>query len=273
MKEKLNLEQRIWNAYSSQECERLHGIHQLLSESGRLREEFPFLWVQDDRAAWGFNWGRCLGWREILYAQFVNLGQMSLQYDTTIPRLYPETALSEAGTAGFQEYNELNSGVVEVAADGKSCRASWICHGMQYTHFKPEGKRYGANTMERYGADFILDEEDGHWKFLHEQVASDGRCLPFDTGNWSYDSYQELARKMPHGNPVPETPGSGGPPPCSAPGSLHEGYSALQSVQKSVDAPEPYEILNQENSYAPLDLRPREDLFCYDPDSGRWQMG
>lgn len=272
MKQELSLEQRILNAYGSQECERIHGIHQLLSESGRLREEFPFLWDQSDKIAWGFNWGRCQGFQEVLYAQFVNLGQMSIQYDTTIPKLYPETALSEAGTAGFQEYNELNSGVIEVAQDGRSCRASWICHGMQYTHFKPEGVRYGANTMERYGADFIYDEQDGHWKFLHELVASDGRCLPFDTGNWAYDSYRELAEKMPDGNPVEEEAPAGSPPPCSAPGSLHEGYSALQGVQKSVDAPEPYGTLDNENSYAPLDAVPDPDLFHYDPESGQWRV-
>lgn len=273
MKEHLTLEQRIFNAYGSQECERLHGIHQLLSESNHLREEFPFMWAQTDEISWGFNWGRCLGWQEVLYAQFVNLGQMTLQYDVTIPKLYPETAMAEAGTSGFQEYNELNSGVIEVAEDGKSCRASWFCHGMQYTHFKPGGTRYGANTMERYGADFIFDETDGHWKFLHEQVASDGACLPFDTGNWAHDSYTELAKKMPDGVPVPEEmEASGGPPPCSNPGSLHEGYSALQPVQKSVDAPEPYVTLDNENSYTPLDLRPDPALFRYDPVSGCWSV-
>ena len=273
MKKQLTLEQRIFNAYGSQECERLHGIHQLLSESGRLREEFPFMWAQNDDISWGFNWGRCIGWREVLYAQFVNLGQMSIGYDVTIPKLYPETALAEAGTSGFQEYNELNSGVIEMAEDGKSCRASWICHGMQYTHFKPNGVRYGANTMERYGADFIYDERDGHWKFLHEQVASDGACLPFDTGNWAYDSYTALAKKMPDGNPVPEEKeAAGGPPPCSNPGALHEGYSALQPVQKSVDAPQPYKTLDNENSYTPLGLTPNPDLFRYDPESGRWEV-
>ena len=56
MKEHLSLEQRIFNAYGSQECERLHGIHQLLSESGRLREEFPFMWAQRSDISWGFNW-------------------------------------------------------------------------------------------------------------------------------------------------------------------------------------------------------------------------
>lgn len=265
MKEHMNLEQRIFNAYGSQECERLHGIHQLLSIDGRLREEFPLMWSWEDDTSWGFNWGRCLGWREIMYAQFVNLGQMSMNYDVTIPRLYPETAGTEAGTAGFQEYNELNSGVIEVAEDGKSCRASWLCHGMQYTHFKEDGTRYGANTMERYGADFIYDEADGHWKFLHEQVASDGACLPFDTGNWAYDSFRKLL------HPEPAAAPAGGPPPCSDPGDLHQGYSAAAPVQKTVDAPAPYGTMDSENSYTPFELRPDPELFRMG-EKGRWEV-
>lgn len=260
----MTVKQRIFNAYASQECERLHGIHQLLSIDGRLREEFPLMWSWEDRAAWGFNWGICVGWREIMYGQFVNLGQMTLNYDTTIPKLYPETAGTEAGTAGFQEYNELNSGVIEVAEDGKSCRASWFCHGMQYTHFKPNGSRYGANTMERYGADFIYDEKDGHWKFLHEQVASDGACLPFDTGNWANDSFRKL---LEHG---PDAPG-GSPPPCSDPSVQHLGYSAITPVQQSVDAPKPYQTLNTENSYMPLELRADPELF-QKVEHGKWVL-
>ena len=273
MKEHLTLEQRIFNAYGSQECERLHGIHQLLSESGRLREEFPFMWARTDEISWGYNWGRCIGWQDVLFAQFGNLGQLSMQYDVTIPKLYPETGMAEAGTSGFQEYNELNSGVIEVADDGKSCRASWVCHGMQYTHFKPNGTRFGANTMERYGADFVYDESDGHWKFLHEQVASDGSCLPFDVGNWAYDSYMTLAKKMPDGVPVPEEEaGVGSAPPCSAPGSTHSVYNALQPTQKAVDAPVPYQTMDENNTYTSFELKPDPDLFRYEEETGRWMV-
>ena len=258
-----NLEQRIFNAWSAQEVTRLHSIHQLLSIDGRLREEFPAMWSWEDDTSWGFNWGRCLGWREIMYAQFVNLGQMSMKYDTTIPPLYPDTAGTEAGTGGFQEYNELNSEVIEVAEDGKTARASWLCHGMQYTHFKPDGTRYGANTFERYGADFVYDEEDGHWKFLHEQVASDGACLPFDTGNWAYDSFMKLL------HPTPAAPPAGGPPPCSDPTPLHEGYSAVTPVQTTVDGPKPYKTMDDDNTYTPSTLKPDPELFSRD-ELGRW---
>ncbi len=245
----------VWRLWSAQECTRLHSIHQLLSIDGRLREEFPLMWSWENNASWGFNWGRCVGWQEIMYAQFVNLGQMSMNFDTSIPKLYPETAGLEAGTGGFQEYNELNSGVVEVAGDGKSARASWLCHGMQYTHFKPDGSRYGANTMERYGADFVFDEAENRWKFLHEQVASDGACLPFDTGNWAYDSFMALL------HPRESGAGAGSPPPCSDPTPLHQGYSAVTPAQSTVDAPKAYDTMAGENSYTPLDLTPNPGLF------------
>lgn len=288
MKTNLSLEQRIFNAHGSQECERLHGIHQLLTNCCRFREEFPFIWARNDNISWGFSWGRLIGLRELFYGQFVNLLQKELKYDVTIPELYPGCAGAEAGQSGFQEYNELNSTVIEVADDGKSCRGSWVCHGMWYTHFNDDNlKRWGANTIERYGADFIYDETDGHWKFQHEQVAPDGISVPFDICNWAYDSYNGIAQRIPEDvketsretleslkkPPVKEgeTPPAPHllPPPRSNEETLHVGYSAIQPVQKTVAPPEPYQTLDENNTYTPLDLRPNPALFRKKPD-GNW---
>lgn len=56
---------------------------------------------------------------------------------------------------------------------------------------------------ERYGADFVCDEE-GHWKYLHEQVCPDFQGN-YDDVNWGLEAYQ-MATDPSHRN-------SAAPPP------------------------------------------------------------
>lgn len=289
MNRNLTLEQRMWNAYSSVECERLHGIHQMLVMACQQPEEFAVFWDRSDESAWGFSWGWLIGLKEILHAQFINLEIKNLLCDIEMPQNYPEASGIEAGIIGFTEYNELNSGVVEVAEDGKSCRASYICHGMCYTHYNEDFKRWGCFTNERYGADFVFDEETSHWKFLHELVAPDGgHTDDFDTGNIAYDGYAQLSELVPVGADVPlgqvrqdinarpegdvveyDPDSAPPPPPRSYRKTLHYGYSPVQGVQATIQPPSPYKTFGGEDSYLPKDAKIDNDVFFKD-ERGNW---
>ncbi|MCD7846250.1 MAG: hypothetical protein LUG57_10475 [Oscillospiraceae bacterium] len=294
MNKELTIEQRMHNACGSIECERLHAIHQLLAMSCHQPEEFATIWDRSDDCGWGFMWGWLKGWKEIVHAQFVNLEIKHLIYDVEMPKIYPETAGVESGIIGFTEFNELNSGVVEVADDGMSCRMSFICHGMWYIHYNEDLKPWGSITNEQYGADFIYDEETKHWKFLHELVAPDGSVGDdFDSVNNANQPYQQLCEKV----PAPHLPGwnvpyqdiypdickapegdieeytsfsDAMPPPRSYRHTIHHGWSPVQPVQLTVTPPRPYATLDDENTYCPPEAKTESDIFFKDG-NGIWR--
>ena len=140
----------------------------------------------------------------------------------------------------------LVTDVIEVAADGKSARGSFITPGVIHSRLTPEGEKYCNVLWERYGSDFVC--EDGEWKYLHEHVCPD---IPgkLDVGNWAHDEYARITDPNP-----PETmpPTLGDPPPVSDPGPLHMPHSVLKAPQDTVPWPEPYETLDNDNTYTPF---------------------
>lgn len=285
MNKGLSFDQRLWNAWSAAEVERLHGIHQLLAMACHQPEEFATLWDRSDDAAWGFFWGWLKGFKEIWHAQCVNLEIKHLIYDVEMPKLYPEAAGVESGIIGFTEYNELNSGVVEVADDGRSARASYICHGMCYIHFNEDFKRWACFTNERYGSDFRFDEKSRRWKYLHEQVGCDGPHLDdFDLDNVAWDEYVHISSLVPVGKEVSlaevrvdrnvpppdddikeyEAFSMAAPPPRSGRKTLWYTRSVIQPVQACLCAPKPYATMDDDNTYCPPDIVTDHSIFFKD---------
>ncbi|MCD7749709.1 MAG: hypothetical protein LUH42_06635 [Oscillospiraceae bacterium] len=252
-----SLSLRIHRANGAVEAEQLHALHQYYIANARAREEFTTMWSMSDQVAWGFNWGRTRGWREVWWS---NVGRMDLSVHEgfrEVVERWPEAGGREPRGLGFYEMNELNSGVVEASEDGETVRASWLCHGYAPMSLSASGKRDGAFTVERYGADFIF--EDGRWKYLHEMVASDMH-VPFDHKNWGRGAYlsalllagevtEEELENTDYQTPPPV--GGMAPPPRSEPFAAHETYSLAQPAQKSCAAPEAYSHLDDKNTYAP----------------------
>lgn len=280
MNRSLTQRERIWNLNGIEECERLHGIHQLLVLNNMCPEEFYTIWSRREDAAWGYNWGWLVGFKEIIKAQLTDIPVRDLLTDIELRKQYPEAACANPGRTGFTEYNELNSGVVEIADDGQSCRAAYLCHGIVSVQLES----WAAFTLERYGADFIYDEKDGHWKYLHEQVAmdSDG-TVSYDDGNIAMEMYRRCCEQVPPpGNPgwdaVPlssvrhnpgDPPGDDEPlenfelmPPVrSGRNFTHYEYTSIQPVQRSCCPPEPYATLTPENTYPGPFIKKQEELF------------
>ena len=296
MNKKLPLERRIHNAHGSMECDRLHGIHQLCALANHLPEDYNVLFQRSDDCGWGFTWGWLVGWREMYRAMHCDLEIRHLKKDCAISVIFHEATAIEQGVLGFTEYNELNSGVVEVADDGKTARAAYISHGICYIHFNPNGKRWGNYTTERYGADFIYDEESKRWMYLHELVAVDGcYCEPFDGSNaCAYEAYEKLSGKVPYpgedGWDVPpgdvmidltlppenmnasenaESDWASLPPVRSYRKMLHYVWSPVQPVQPTTYAPPPYATMDYDNSYMPADAKINPDVWHKD-ERGYW---
>lgn len=280
MNKELSIEQRIHNAYGSEEIERIHAIHQYTVSTGRYREEWVKLWDTSDKATWGFNWGRCVGWREIWHDNVTYIQASQLQpHEFSFPYTYPEGGGREYFTTAYSGINHLNSGVVEVAEDGNSGRASWVANGPGIIMLDPDDvKKWGINSPEHYGADFIYDEKSGHWKYFHEQAIHD-ISNPFDCSNWAYDQYKMYSDLIPapgeEGWDTARIPEIGAGyregPPRSDTTQVYKNFNTLQSPQEVCAPPKPYKTLDDDNTYAPLNPVINRDLFKFNEEKSIWE--
>ena len=141
---------------------------------------------------------------------------------------------------------------------------------------------------ERYGADFVCDEK-GRWKYLHEHVCPDFQGS-MDDSNWSLDALNDALHPRfggpggpppgggapdgaggpgggpdggpggpggPGGGPDGGAPGGGGPGGGGGhnvddPGPLHVEYNFFLTPQNTCPWPEPYETLDNDNTYTPF---------------------
>jgi hypothetical protein len=158
---------------------------------------------------------------------------------------YPEIGGKDPRPLSEASVHTLVNDVIEVAADGKSARASFITPGVIHSVFTPMKHRYCHVLWERYGSDFVL--EDGEWKYLHEHVCPD-IMTDLDCVDWAAAEHERLAAPVPAEAPPPTL---GGPPPVSDPGPMHRQYSILQKPQNTVPWPEPYDTMDEENTYTP----------------------
>ena len=97
---------------------------------------------------------------------------------------------------------------------------------------------------ERYGSDFVIDETDGKLKYLNEQVCPD-IMGDLDYKDWAAEEY---ARRTDPSSPPPP-PVVLGSPNVTYVGPWHKPYNLLQTPQRDVMWPEPYETLDEDHRY------------------------
>lgn len=270
MKEHLTLEQRLWNAWSSNEVERIHGIHQLMMHCNGFAEDYSCLWDHSDECAWGFMWGWVIGWQEMSYAHDSSLFGAELDHDRLTFIAVPELAGVKPAVQAYTEFNELNSGVFEVADDGMSARSAHMCAGTCMIPYCPDdGKLWGEFTIERYATDYIYNKEKQRWEYLHELVCCDTwPAGDFDIGNVGYDAYVKLANTgVAYNEDIYE--GNGGPPRSYA-HVLFEADkpSTIRPAQKVIHPPKPYKTFGWPNSYLPPEAKKKE--IFYKTEKGMW---
>ncbi len=242
----LSLHQRIVNAAASQEVENVKARHTYYHGRADATGEWANIWAMNDDSSWAHAFGRMRGKDQIWYGSVTQYDQMAMENWLEMFRKYPEVGGKDPRPLMEASVHTLVTDVIEVAADGKSARGSFITPGVIHSRLTPEGEKYCNVLWERYGSDFVC--EDGEWKYLHEHVCPD---IPgkLDVGNWAHDEYARITDPNP-----PETmpPTLGDPPPVSDPGPLHMPYSVLKVPQDTVPWPEPYETLDNDNTYTPF---------------------
>lgn len=132
-----------------QACRNLMGKYSYLHTAFR-NKEYVELWAKRDDSRLTMPFGVFEGY-EAIYRCYVEI-----HGDRSIPADAEEIK-------GLMMIHEMNTEVIEVAADGKTAKGIWITPGTE-TAPSP-GKEKGSWCWGKYEVDFI--QEDGQWKFWH----------------------------------------------------------------------------------------------------------
>ena len=136
----------------------------------------------------------------------------------------------------------LATDIIEAADDGKTVRASFLTPGVLVFALNANHHYRGLTLWERYGSDFVYDEDSDEWLYLHEQVCPD-MGGPMDVCNPGMDAYNKLmgiggGPGGPGPGPGPGAGGAGGPGgPGGGPGGPGGGPGAGGPPQGQGGAP------------------------------------
>ena len=243
----LTLEERVRNAAASQAVENVKAEHAYYHGRADATGEWGTIWSRSDECSWAHAFGRMRGFDQVWYGSVTRYDAQAMENWLKLYEYYPEVGGKDPRPLLEASVHTLVTDIIEVAADGKTARGSFITPGVIHSRLTEEHQKYCMILWERYGSDFIC--EDGEWKYLHEHVCPD---IPgtLDCTNWAAAEYARLTQPDEEG--IQPQGGSGGcPPPVTDPGPLHSPYSLLQKPANTVPWPEPYETMDEHNTYTP----------------------
>lgn len=249
MKKELSFEQRVHNALGSKKVEEFKARHAYLHGVFYSREEFGDggFWYDSINTSWAHQFGRMVGPEEIRLNSIEHFDRMAVTMKLDIMTKYPQIVGHDIRSVCSSGAHALCSDVIEVAEDGKSARSFFLTPGTlmsAISYFDPSIR--GSEWLwERYGSDFIYDEEEQRWYWFHEQVCPDIYDT-YDAGNWARDLY---AKVLDGSISIGEV--GGDPAQLSEPGLIHADYSITQTVQNTVPPPEPYKTMDADHTYSP----------------------
>ena len=219
MKTHLTLSQRIHNAEGMQAAEYLHARHTYLHATSYCKEEWGEFWDTSEEASWGHLFGVMSGFEEVWYNSVANYDPDGFRGYINLVKQHPEIAWFDARSIREISMHTLATDIIEAADDGKTVRASFLTPGILVFALNANHHYRGLTLWERYGSDFVYDEDADEWLYLHEQVCPD-MGGPMDVCNPGMDAYNKLmgiGGAPGAGGPPPQgqggAPGAGGPPP------------------------------------------------------------
>lgn len=211
MKKHLTLSQRIHNAEGMQAAEYLHARHTYLHATSYCKEEWGEFWDTSEEASWGHLFGVMCGFDEIWYNSVSNYDPDGFRGYINLVKQHPEISWFDARSMREISMHTLATDIIEAADDGKTVRASFLTPGVLVFALNANHHYRGLTLWERYGSDFVYDEDADEWLYLHEQVCPD-MGGPMDVCNPGMDAYNKLMGiGGGPGGPGPG-PGAGGPP-------------------------------------------------------------
>ena len=130
----LSLHQRIVNAAASQEVENVKARHTYYHGRADATGEWANIWAMNDDSSWAHAFGRMRGKDQIWYGSVTQYDQMAMENWLEMFKKYPEIGGKDPRPLMEASVHTLVTDVIEVAADGKSARGSFITPGVIPPH-------------------------------------------------------------------------------------------------------------------------------------------
>lgn len=166
------LMQRTWDIYQIKNVMGRHAYNHAYNLHAREMEE---IWVRElenrKTASFGQNWGYQVGF-DLIWRNYVEINEKNNRRDLAALREQdPGIAdCPENYMIGSMFMHALTTPYIEVAGDGRTAQGLWYAPG-HITFTDPDGSQ-GIWMYERYGADFIREEDD-QWKLWHLFIGTD----------------------------------------------------------------------------------------------------
>ena len=122
----ISLHQRIVNAAASQEVENVKARHTYLHGRADATGEWDEIWCMDENASWAHAFGRMRGGDQVWWGSVGDYDKMCFENWLEIRERYPEVTGKDPRPLMEASVHTLVTDVIEVAADGKSARGSFI---------------------------------------------------------------------------------------------------------------------------------------------------
>ena len=257
MNRELSFDERVHNAFATQAAAHLKALHCYLHGAGYDREEFQVFWYHSKNTVWGHGFGRMIGIEEMYLNHIWNIEKPNIEEMQKFQRQIPELIGHDLRSTAKASAHALSSEVIEVADDGQTIQSFYLTPGsLSSTIWDEEdlattGDGTEANTLhrgnvymwERYFSEFCF--VDGEWKWFHEQVIPDIWGF-YDCKDWAEDAYHQVLNSN-RFDVVSQLDLAA----LGDSASKHKMYSTINTFQKAVHPPKPYETLTDENSLSP----------------------
>lgn len=262
----LTLTQRIDRAEGAIACEKVMSKHCFYHAAGIHREEYYEMWSSRQDITWTHGFGQ-MGDRDQYYNNYVlNQERDTFQGYMNLWEAYPEVREFFGTTRHMMEYRALNeeamhlitTPIVEVAEDGQSARCLFYTPGLIFSTLNPQQEREGQWMSERYGADFVRENDE--WLYLNLRICPD-IIAPMDIFPWAGDGAFVMGPPPGagggEGEDAPPPPTAGGGMMLKIPGPLYNTYTPDRVPPDAPEIPVPYKTLSDLKLYS--DVKTLED--------------
>ena len=122
----LTLEERVRNAAASQAVENVKAEHAYYHGRADATGEWGTIWSRSDECSWAHAFGRMRGFDQVWYGSVTRYDAQAMENWLKLYEYYPEVGGKDPRPLLEASVHTLVTDIIEVAADGKTARGSFI---------------------------------------------------------------------------------------------------------------------------------------------------
>jgi hypothetical protein len=233
----LTLEQKVQRSLDYIEIQNIMGKHAFYHAAGKHHEELEDIWAKKHELIWTGKRGSWVGTESFKTAYDTYHRKSDQANLERVIKLHPEIENKEENWGiGTLILHTLTTPIIEVAEDGQTAKGVWYSPGIM-SEIGYDGKPAAHNMWERYGVDFVKEDDD--WKIWHVHTYYDATYEPGKS--WTDPPPQTPPPSMPHNDIGPK---------LDKPVTVeYKAYSPTTVPQMLPELPKPYKTFSDVMPY------------------------